>query len=102
MRSLPGGFRRTMAVKRPAKTTATAPPPIARRTLESICLPFPNCCHCCHCRLQRHSRLLRTRGWLHRRPGECLVEAVDFHARDDEDPVVAALLGVIAGAVEAL
>src|SRR5205823_2771324 len=40
MRSLPGGLLRTYAVRMPAKTTATAPPPIARRTLESIYSPF--------------------------------------------------------------
>src|SRR5438105_269475 len=96
MRSLPGGFLRTTAVKRPAKTTATAPPPIARRTLASICFSFLTVAS------TPGPASLRTRGWPHGGFGECSVEAVDFHARDDVDSPVAAPLGVVAGAVEAL
>src|SRR4030088_2365429 len=36
MRALPGGSRSTRKIRTTAKSTATAPPPIARSTLESI------------------------------------------------------------------
>src|SRR6266700_5213915 len=83
IRSLPGGCRSTMAVRSTAKSTATAPPPIARRTLESInshplFLSAP----------RRRQILARSRtgtgGRHHRRLGQRTVARVDLGAGDDK------------------
>src|SRR5262249_5905088 len=103
IRSLPGDCRSTTTVRSTANRTATAPPPIAQSTFESINshpLFLPGF------RLLRFLARLRSRTrnrrWLHRRFGKFAIERVGRDFRDHEDPADTRLPGAVLGALEAL